>query len=161
MAENEKQQNQFEEKLLEVRRVTRVTKGWRQMAFRAIMIVGNKNGKVGLGIAKSLDVIGAINKATNQAYKNVKKVSLTENYSVPYKRTYKYKSAVVRLMPAGPGTGIKAWSSVRTVLELAGYNNILSKIIWTNNNLNNALATIFALSSYKPIQRVSKATSES
>ncbi|UFX82772.1 ribosomal protein S5 [Candidatus Absconditicoccus praedator] len=144
-----KQEKQFEERLLEVRRVTRVTKGGRQLAFRAVMIIGDKKGKIGLGLAKSQDVIGAIQKATHDAYKNIKKVPIVGANSVPYGKTHKYKAALVRLMPAGPGTGLKAGSSVRSVLELAGYNNILTKILGTNNKLNNALATINALSLYK------------
>ncbi|MBS8121888.1 ribosomal protein S5 [Candidatus Vampirococcus lugosii] len=145
----EKKDKQFEERLLEVRRVTRVTKGGRQLAFRAVMVIGDKKGTIGLGIAKSSDVIGAIQKATHDAYKNLKKVPVVGADSVPYLKTFKFKSAIVRLIPAGPGTGLKAGSSVRSVLELAGYNNILSKIIGTNNKLNNALATIYALTMYK------------
>lgn len=144
-----KQEKQFEERLLEVRRVTRVTKWWRQLAFRAVMIIWDKKGKIWLWLAKSQDVIWAIQKATHDAYKNIKKVPIVWANSVPYWKTHKYKAALVRLMPAGPGTWLKAWSSVRSVLELAGYNNILTKILWTNNKLNNALATINALSLYK------------
>ncbi len=150
----EKQQKEFEERLLEVRRVTRVTKGWRQLSFRAIMIVGNKKGKIGLGIGKAQDVVGAVNKAVHEAYKNLIEVPIEEGGTVPYAKTFKYKSAVVRILPAAPGTGLKAWSSVRTVLELAGYSNILSKIIGTTNKLNNALATIRALQTYKKKENV-------
>lgn len=74
---------------------------------------------------------------------------ITESGSVPYPVSYKYKSAMIRLIPAAPGTGLKAGSALRSVAELAGYTNILSKIMGTNNKLNNALATIMALSSYK------------
>ncbi len=147
----DKKEKQFEERLLEVRRVTRVTKWWRQLAFRAVMVVWDKKWKIWLWIAKSQDVIWAIQKATHDAYKNVKNVPIVWAESVPYLKTFKYKSAVVRLIPAWPGTWLKAWSSVRSVLELAWYNNILSKIIWTNNKLNNALATITALSLYKSV----------
>lgn len=149
MEKKDKQDKQFEERLLEVRRVTRVTKWWRQIAFRAVMLVWDKKWKIGLWLAKSQDVVGAIQKATHDAYKNIKKVPVVGAGSVPYFKTYKYKAAYVRLMPAGPGTWLKAWSSVRSVLELAWYNNMLTKIIGTNNKLNNALATINALSTYK------------
>jgi len=150
----DKQQKEFEERLLEVRRVTRVTKGWRQLSFRAIMIVGNKKWKIGLGIGKAQDVVGAVNKAVHEAYKSLVEVPIEKWETVPYARTFKYKSAIVRILPAAPGTGLKAGSSVRTILELAGYNNILSKIIGTNNKLNNALATIKALQTYKKKRNV-------
>lgn len=146
---NKKQAKQFEEVLLEVRRVTRVTTGWRQMSFRVTMLVGDKKWKVGIGTAKWNDVLWAINKATHEAYKNITQSMITEHGSVPYARVIKYKSAVLKLMPAAPGTWLKAWSSVRRVLELAGYTNILSKIVWTNNKLNNAKAAIKAISTFK------------
>lgn len=145
----QKPKKEFDEVLLEVRRVTRVTTWWRQLSFRAIILVGNKKGKIGLWIAKGSDVTIAVSKATRDAYKNVIESPLTANQSIPYPILRKYKAAVVKLLPAGPGTGLKAGSSVRMVLELAGYNNMLSKIMGTNNKLNNALATIEALGAFK------------
>ena len=144
-----KPQKEFEEVLLEVRRVTRVTTGGRQLSFRAIIVIGNRKGKIALGVAKGSDVSIAVKKATQEAYKNIIEVPITEQLSVPYEITHKYKAAVVKLLPAAAGTGLKAWSSVRTVLALAGYNNILSKIMGTNNKLNNAMAAIQALAKYK------------
>lgn len=144
-----RQKKQFEEVLLEVRRVTRVTTWWRQLSFRAIMLLWDKKGKVWVGVAKGSDVSIAIRKAKRDAEKNVVTVPITEAQSVPYQTVTKFKSAQVKLIPAAQGTGLKAWSSVRMVLELAGYNNILSKIQGTNNKLNNAIATVQALSSYK------------
>lgn len=119
------------------------------MSFRAIILVGNKKGKIGLGISKGADVSIAVRKATHEAYKNIKVVPITKSGSVPYMVSHKYKSAIIRIIPAAPGTGLKAGSALRSVAELAGYTNILSKIMGTNNKLNNALATIQALSSYK------------
>ncbi|MDR0369976.1 MAG: 30S ribosomal protein S5 [Candidatus Peribacteria bacterium] len=145
----EKPKKEFDELLLEVRRVTRVTTGGRRMSFRATILVGNKKGKIGLGIAKGNDVAGAVSKATNEAYKALFLVPITKGDTVPYALTYKYKASKVRLLPASEGTGLKAGSSIRSVLELAGYSNILSKMIGSNNKLNNALATIKALASYK------------
>lgn len=145
----EKPKKEFEELLLEVRRVTRVTTGGRRMSFRATILVGNKKGKIGLGSAKGNDVAGAVSKATNEAYKALFQVPVTKGDTVPYELTYKYKSSKVRLLPASEGTWLKAGSSIRSVLELAGYSNILSKMIGSNNKLNNALATILALASYK------------
>jgi hypothetical protein len=91
----------------------------------------------------------AVTKATHEAYKNIVEVPVTDQLSVPYEITHKYKAARVKLLPAAAGTGLKAGSSVRTVLALAGYNNILSKIMGTNNKLNNAIAAIQALAKYK------------
>jgi len=145
----EKPKKEFDELLLEVRRVTRVTTGGRRMSFRATILVGNRKGKIWLGTAKWNDVAGAVSKATNEAYKALFQVPVTKGDTVPYAITYKYKTCKVRLLPASEGTWLKAWSSIRSVLELAGYSNILSKMIGSNNKLNNALATILALASYK------------
>lgn len=112
-------------------------------------MVGNKKGKIGLGISKGADVSIAVRKATHEAYKNIKVAPITKSGSVPYMVSHKYKSAIIRLIPATSGTGLKAGSALRSVMELAGYTNVLSKIMGTNNKLNNALATIQALSSYK------------
>lgn len=139
----------FEEALLEVRKVTKVTTGGRRMRFRAIVLVGDRAGHIGLGVGKGNDVAIAVSKATHDAYKNVREVSITKAWSVPYMVTNKYKACYVTLRPAGAGTGLKAWSSVRTVLELSGYSNILSKIIGSNNPLNNAIATIDAITTFK------------
>lgn len=144
-----KPQKDFDEVLLEVRRVTRVTTGGRQLSFRAIILVGNKKGKIGLGVAKGSDVAVAVKKATNEAYKNLVVAPITEAMSIPYPVQAKYKSASIKLLPATSGTGIKAGSSVRTVLGLVGYTNMLSKIMGSNNKLNNALATIDALHTFK------------
>ena len=148
-----KTKDRFEEVLLEVRRVTRVTTGWRQMSFRATVLVWNRKWKVGIGTAKWQDVIGAIKKATHEAYKNIQEVTITETWSIPYAVCFKYKAARIKLLPAAPGTGLKAGSSVRRVLELAWYTNILSKIIGTTNRLNNAKATIKALTSFKKLKK--------
>lgn len=145
----EKPKKEFDEVMLEVRRVTRVTTWGRQLSFRATILVGNRKGKIGVGVAKGPDVAIAVKKATTEAYKNVVDAPITENLSIPYAVTTRYKSSEVKLIPASSGTGLKAWSSVRVVLDIAGYTNILSKIVGTNNKLNNVLATIQALSSFK------------
>lgn len=154
----------FEESLLEVRKVTKVTTWWRRMRFRATVLVGDKGGNIGLWIGKWTDVSIAVSKATNNAYKNIMQVAVTKSGSVPYQVTRKYKSCMVTLRPAGSGTWLKAWSSVRTVLELAGYSNILSKIMGSNNPLNNALVVIGALTSFKVnpehLQETKKITKE-
>lgn len=145
----EKPKKEFDEVMLEVRRVTRVTTGWRQLSFRAIILVGNRKGSIGLGISKGSDVQIAVAKATHDAYKNVIKAPLTEHGTIPYEVCRKYKGAQVKLLPAAPGTGLKAGSSVRMVLDLVGCTNILSKIMGSPNKLNNALATVEALAGFK------------
>lgn len=145
----EKPKKEFEEMLLEVRRVTRVNTWGRQLSFRAIILVGNKNGKIWLGVSKGSDVQIAVRKATNEAYKNMKVIPITESGSIPYMVSKKYKSAYITLIPAAPGSGLKAGSSLRSVMELAGYTNILSKIMGTRNKLNNALAAVMALTAFK------------
>lgn len=144
-----KTQKEFDEILLEVRRVTRVTTWWRRMSFRATVLVWNKKWKIWIGLSKGNDVTSAVKKASNEAYKNMFIVPITKSDTVPYPISLNYKACFVKLLPASAGTGLKAWSSVRSVLELAGYGNVLSKIIWSNNKLNNAIATIMALSKYK------------
>ncbi len=140
---------EFEELLLEVRRVTRVTTGGRKMSFRATILVGNRKGKIWIGLAKGPDVQSAVAKASREAYKQMFLVPLTRDQTVPYSTTTAFKACQIKLIPANAGTGLKAGSSVRAVLALAGYENVLSKIMWSNNKLNNALTTIKALSSYK------------
>lgn len=143
------EKKEFEERMLEVRRVTRVTTWWRQLSFRATVLIWNKNGKIWLGVAKWNDVQSAVNKATHDAYKNIVNVTINSNGSVPYPTETKFKSAYIKLIPALPGTWLKAGASVRQVLELAWYTNILSKIVWTNNKLNNAILAIAMLKRFK------------
>lgn len=145
----DKPQKEFDEVMLEVRRVTRVTTGGRQLSFRAIILVGNRKGKIWIGVSKWADVQIAVSKATREAYKNVVEVPLTEKGTIPYQISNTYKGAQVKLIPAAPGTWLKAGSSVRMVLDLVWCTNILSKIMWSPNKLNNALATVEALWSFK------------
>lgn len=137
---------EFEQKLLDVRRTARMVAGGRRFSFRAVIIVGNKKGKVGVGVAKGKDVAMAVDKAVRQAKKNLIKVATTEDNSIPYKVEAKYSAARVMLKPAAKGRGIIAGGTVRAICNLAGIENITAKIIGrTNNKLNNAHATIKAL----------------
>ncbi len=137
---------EFEQKLLQVARVARVTKGGRRFSFRATLIVGNRNGQVGVGVAKSKDVASAVEKATRAARKDMIKVSMTKTGSIAYDVQGKQTSARVLLRPAKQGRGIIAGGSVRAVCELAGLQDISAKMLGrSNNKLNNALATIKAL----------------
>lgn len=154
----ERPKTEFTESLLEVRRVTKVTTGWRRMTFRATILIGNKKGKIGIWVAKGKDVSIAVKKATHEAYKNISVVPITEGLTIPYPIVLKNKASVIKMIPAAWGTWLKAGSSVRMVLELAGYANMLSKIIGTNNKLNNALTTVLALTSMKISKKAPKTT---
>lgn len=135
---------EYEEEVIEIRRVTRVVKGGRRLRFRATVVIGNRKGKVGVGTGKSVEVTGAIQKAISQAKKNLVTIVLNEG-TIPHEIKIKYKSAKLLLFPAGPGTGIIAGGTARKVLGLAGVKNILSKTIGSSNKLLNTYATYEAL----------------
>ena len=140
----EKKDN-FEEKILDIRRVARVTAGGKRFKFRVSIIIGDKRGKIGIGIAKGFDIQEAISKAKHQAEKNLFNVPI-KNGTIPSEIEAKYSAAKVRLKPAKPGHGLMAGGSVRSVLELGGVRDVTAKILGkTKNKLTNALATIKAL----------------
>lgn len=143
-----KPKKEFREELLSIDRVTRVTSGGRQLRFRAVMVIGDGKGRVGLGTGKSWEVVDAIAKAIADAKKRIINVKM-ENGTVPYDITVKFKAAKIMLHPASEGTGIIAGGSARKVLSVAGYKDILAKRYGSSNLLNNAKATIKALSSFK------------
>lgn len=143
-----KVEKEFKEELLAVDRVTRVTSGGRQLRFRAVMVVGDGKGKVGLGTGKSWEVVDAIAKAVHDAKKNMVTVKI-ENGSVPYNIDAKFKSAKVMVHQASEGTGIIAGGSVRKVLAVAGFKDVLAKRYGSTNLINNARATLKALTSFK------------
>lgn len=134
----------YEEKNLEIARVTRVTKGGKRMRFRALTVIGNRKGRVGFGLAKGVDVAGATSKATTQARKSLLTVPL-EHETIPHAVEAKFAAARVLLKPAPAGTGVKAGGAVRIVLELAGVPNVVSKILGSSNKTNNVKATFLAL----------------
>jgi len=135
----------YEEKIVQIKRVTKVVKGGKKMTFRAIVIIGDNKRKVGVGIGRAEDVNLAIDKAILNGKKNLINVPLTIKYSIPHVIKSAYGACSLMLRPASPGTGVIAGGSVRTVLELAGVKNILAKQFGSNNILNNAKATILAL----------------
>ena len=135
----------YEEKIVQIKRVTKVVKGGKKMTFRAIVIIGDNRRKVGVGIGRAEDVNLAIDKAVLNGKKNLINVPLTLKYSVPHVVSASYGACSIMLRPASQGTGVIAGGSVRTVLELAGIKNILAKQFGSNNILNNAKATILAL----------------
>lgn len=141
-------ESDYEEKNLEIARVTRVTKGGKRMRFRALTVIGNRKGRVGFGLAKGADVAGATSKATTQARKALITVPLVhETMSHPVMA--KFAAARVLLKPAPRGTGIKAGGTVRSVLELAGVPNVTSKVLGSKNKINNVKATFVALKMLK------------
>lgn len=145
----EKPRSEFDNKVISVRRVTRVTSGGRRFAFSISVVAGDRKGRVGVGIGKATDTPVAIEKALRSAKKNMVKIALNKRNSIAHEVDAKYSSAVVTIMPA-PGKGVIAGSAVRTVLELAGVKEVSSKILSrSKNKLNIARATIKALSKIK------------
>ena len=146
----EEEKPEFEQKLLDVTRTARMVAGGRRFSFRVVVVIGNGTGKVGVGGAKGRDVPIAANKAFMQAQKNLISVSLTEHKSIPHLVQAKYSAAQVMLKPAKEGRGVIAGGTVRVVCNLLGVENITAKILGrTNNKLNNAKATIKALTKLK------------
>lgn len=143
--EKPKEKPEYEQKLLGVDRVTRVVAGGRRFRFRAVIVLGNRNGRVGTGVAKGQDVSMAVEKAVLQAKKNIVSV-VTKNETIPYEVEAKFGSVRVLLKPAAVGRGIVAGGAVRTICDLAGIKNISAKILTrSKNKLNIAKATIKAL----------------
>lgn len=141
----ERPRSEFDQKIISIRRVTRVMAGGRRFNFSVAMVIGNRKGSVGVGIGKAGDTQLAVEKAVNNAKKNMIKVRVNEEMGIPHDVFAKYESAVVQIMPA-PGRGLVAGSSVRTVLELAGVKNVTAKIFSrSKNKLNNARAAVKAL----------------
>jgi len=139
----------FEELTVNIDRVARVVKGGRRFRFKALVVVGDKKGKIGVGVAKGQDVTTAITKAGEVARKHMTSVPLT-NSTIPHEVEVKHTGARVLLKPAAPGTGIIAGGVVRSVVELAGVTNLISKSLGSTNKVNIAYATIDALKSLVP-----------
>lgn len=143
------EEKQFDERTLHIDRVARVVKGGRRFRFRALVVVGDRKHKVGIGIAKGADVTAAVSKATDVAKKNMVTVSLYKG-TLPHEATAKVSGAHILLKPASAGTGLIAGGVVRTILEVAGVSNALSKSLGSTNKTNTAYATIKALESVAP-----------
>lgn len=139
---------EYEQKLLDLARVTRVVKGGRRFRFRATLAIGNRKGKVGIGVGKGADVSDAIRKAFDNAKKNLITVRLNKN-TILHSIEHKLGSAKILLKPAKEGRGIVAGGAVRSVVDLAGIKDIISKSLGTSNKLNVARATVEALASFQ------------
>ena len=151
----EKPQSEWTEQVVQINRVTKVVKGGKKLSFRAIVIVGNKKGQVGIGCAKASEVIIAIQKAIADGRKNLITVPIFKT-TIPHPISGKSGAGAVMLRPASQGTGIIAGGAVRPVLELAGIENILAKSLGSKSPLNAAYATINALKALTPFNEVAK-----
>jgi small subunit ribosomal protein S5 len=140
------EEKQYDERIVHIDRVARVVKGGRRFRFRALVVVGDHKGKVGIGIAKGADVTSAVTKATEVAKKHFITVNLYKG-TLPHEAEGKIGGARILIKPASTGTGLIAGGVVRTILEVAGVSNVLSKSLGSSNKANTAYATIAALES--------------
>lgn len=143
---------EWSERVVAIQRVTKVVKGGKKLSFRAVIVIGDEKGKVGVGVGKAADVITAVRKGVTDGKRNIVSIPLTTSNSIPHKTNGRFGAAKVLLRPSAPGCGVIAGGSVRTVLELAGIQNILSKQLGSNNLLNNARATVQGLSTLRSFQ---------
>jgi len=145
---NDKEQDEFEQKIVDLARVTRVMAGGKRMRFRACMVIGDKKGRIGLGLAKGSDVAIAIGKSIAKAKKNIVNVPIIDG-TIPHEIEIKNKASRLLIKPGRKGSGLKAGGVLRIVLELAGVKDVVAKIMGTNNKVNNAKTALLALSSFK------------
>ena len=139
------QEQKLTERLIKISRVSKVTKGGKKLSFRAIIVIGDENGKVGVGVAKADDVVNAFKKAKADGRKNLIKLPITKSLSIPHNVVGNFGACKVILRPSIEGSGVIAGGAVRIVLEVAGVKNVIAKQLGSNNLLNNARASICAL----------------
>ena len=149
-------QLELDDSVVAIKRVTKVVKGGRNMRFSALIVVGDRNGHVGAGVGKAAEIPEAIRKAKEDAIKKLIEVPINENGSIPYGFTGEFGSAKVLLKSAPEGTGIIAGGPARSVLDLAGYKNIRTKSLGSNNKQNVVLATLAGLSSIQDPAEIAK-----
>jgi len=152
---SKEKESEWQERVVQIRRVTKVVKGGKKLSFRAILVIGNEQGQVGVGVGKASDVIGAVKKAASDGKRNLVSVQLTRNDSIPHIIQGRAGAAKVIMRPSAPGSGVIAGGSVRTILELAGVKNILAKQLGSSNPLNNARAATDALARLQTFNEVS------
>jgi len=141
----------FKEKVLDLRRVTRVVAGGKRFRFRATVVIGDERGKVGVGVAKGIDVQSSVQKAKQEAKKGLLVLELKDGRTIPHEVSSKYSAAKVLIKPGKPGMGLKAGGSPRVVLALAGIRDASAKCLGrTPNKLTNAMATLEALRKLRP-----------
>lgn len=156
----ELEQKEFEEEILQIDRVTRVVKGGRRLRFRITVAIGDKKGRVGIGIGKAGEVAIAVKKAVASAKKALVTVPITDGDTIPHQVAIKYKAAHLMMMPAAPGTGVIAGGTLRKILSLAGVKNVLSKSFGTSNRVVTSQASIMALQKLRPVKASAKSKSE-
>ena len=142
----QKPEFQFIERLIKISRVSKVTKGGKKLSFRAVVVIGNEKGKVGVGVAKADDVSNAFKKAKVNGRKNLINLPLTKSLSIPHSVKGSFGACQIIMKPSIEGSGVIAGGAVRSVLEVAGVKNVIAKQLGSNNLLNNARASICALS---------------
>jgi small subunit ribosomal protein S5 len=152
----ERERREFDQKVVEVSRVTRVVAGGKRMRFRALVVIGDHKGRVGMGLKKGLDVAESVNKAVNQAKKSMVTLPLV-NETIPHEIKIKYKASRLVLLPARAGTGVIAGGAVRSVMDLAGVKNIISKMIGSSNKVNNVKAVFEAFKKMKSKEQMQDA----
>lgn len=150
--DREKEVKEFDEEVLQIDRVTRVVKGGRRLRFRCLVAIGDRKGRVAIGIGKASEVAVGIKKAITQAKQHLTKVPITKTGSIPHLVNIKYKAAQFFIMPAVAGTGVIAGGSVRKILNLAGVRNVLSKNYGSTNKLVTAQAVMRALEKLHPLK---------
>jgi small subunit ribosomal protein S5 len=148
-------ETEWQERVVQIRRVTKVVKGGKKLSFRAILVIGNEKGQVGVGVGKASDVIGAVKKAVTDGKKNLVTIAITKNNSIPHVITGQSGAAKVIIRPSAPGSGVIAGGAVRTMLELGGVKNILAKQLGSSSPLNNARAAVDAFNHLKTFSQIS------
>lgn len=154
-SKNQKERPNYDKKTVSIRRVAKVTKGGKRLRFSAMVVVGDHNGSVGVGLGRGVDTKSAVEKGERIAAKKMRKIQLAGD-TIPHEITHKEGAAKVLLRPARPGTGVIAGSSVRTVLELAGIDNVYGKLLGTTDAIASAYATYEALKSLRNARVLSK-----
>ena len=153
---NNTQEQNLIERLIKVSRVSKVTKGGKNLSFRAIVVVGDGNGKVGVGVAKADDVVNAFKKAKTDGMKNLISIPLTKSLTIPHDVIGRFGACKIIMRPAIEGSGVIAGGAVRIVLEVAGVKNVIAKQLGSNNLLNNARAAVCALENLTTQSQVAK-----
>ena len=153
---NNPHKDDYRDEVIDIRRVTKVTKGGRTLHFSATVAVGNEKGLIGIGSGKSSEVVEAIKKARMQAVKNVHKITIVDERTISHEMIGTSAAAKVMIKPAKAGTGVIAGGPVRTVLELAGVKDVVSKSLGSNTKINTARATLNALLAQKSASHVAK-----
>jgi small subunit ribosomal protein S5 len=146
--EQAQERSEFDQKVVEVKRVTRVMAGGKRMRFRALVVIGDHKGRVGAGLRKGMDFSDSVAKAATAAKKELISLPLV-NGTIPHMVNIKYKSSKLSLMPAKPGSGVIAGGAIRSVMELAGVKNVVSKMLGSNNKVNNVKAVFEAFKQMK------------